>query len=1017
MKKRFIASVLFMSLMLSVFPCGAEETKAVSFADVSLTDKAYTAITYLVQKEIINGKTNTEFCPEDFLKREEFAKILFQLEALSETENAPIFIDVPAGVWYAPFVGSVAVSGDMTGISQYRFGTGLYLSRQDLAVVLYRYINKLGLPLEGDKLVLYADDGDISDYAREAVAKLSTLGIVTAASDNCFKPFDAVTRADAAVWIYELLMSEKRSDEKLGRYSASPTRWDGPYDTPMDDKLAENMPEIFDVSKRPTKEILTEDFNDSDYGDLVKGWGTESAVVSTTEGYGGSGCIKITDSGQLAFDFTSEIFEQGMQLVLECKIKAEGISKKDNLGNYRGIIQVRDGDKNWLCESGYTHRGALNVDTAQFDDADDGWITVSFMTKVPEVLNALSKTLYTIRLNCYMNGLSGTVYFDDFKVSTIMYDPMDTVLMSPNYKGLIYGEGGVGDIALRAHVHDYGGGYDLSKFKFVSKIVDENDNIYQEAHTENIVADMDVYFSSSGLKMGEDYYLESYIIDKETEEVIQKQSWTLRKRAADYRPKYYFDEDLRLIKDGEPEISTAIFHYSYADPVAGGFNMETVVGTDVDNFFSNGMRPWYSYGTSPDFRRDMQALYDNGKRYTLATGPFFYSQMIYGEISKHVKEQSDIRGYLSRVVNRFKDLPALECYYTQDERNALTLGEELRWQNEIIADNDLDHYTYGAICDRVESNPGIWAKTTDVIVSDPYPVTGLADQNLYEVTKFVKYLRETNPNRPVGVILQGFWFRDRSNKLGNDMRGPTQTEFRNMAFQALCEGASVVNTYAYGTEGSVTAASPGTTYQEEWAGRLEVFSEIERFEPIIVSNLPAPYYKALGGGTWLNSMSRRYDGKSYLFTVNNQDTEKSARFYLDGVNEITGMYSGKTYKSDKSGWFKIDFDALEVEVFEYEQPDYKSSHCELERFGLIADKEGIIIKNSEDETPIMIIPDGTTEVSFGAVFSKYAELYINGEKKDATGTINLGGLSELKVKVVSEDGRFSTEKTFLLTRG
>ena len=65
----------------------------------------------------------------------------------------------------------------------------------------------------------------------------------------------------------------------------------------------------------------------------------------------------------------------------------------------------------------------------------------------------------------------------------------------------------------------------------------------------------------------------------------------------------------------------------------------------------------------------------------------------------------------------------------------------------------------------------------------------------------------------------------------------------------------------------------------------------------------------------------------------------------------------------------------------------------------------------------MIYPSADkTEVEYSAKTSDYASLFINEQKAEKTGKLNLEGLSEIKVKVVSEDGRFETEKTYKIVR-
>ena len=73
MKKRLTAFALTICICLCSIPSWAQEK---SFSDIPVGHSAYDAVIYLAERGIINGKSETEFCPDDSLKREEFAKIL-----------------------------------------------------------------------------------------------------------------------------------------------------------------------------------------------------------------------------------------------------------------------------------------------------------------------------------------------------------------------------------------------------------------------------------------------------------------------------------------------------------------------------------------------------------------------------------------------------------------------------------------------------------------------------------------------------------------------------------------------------------------------------------------------------------------------------------------------------------------------------------------------------------------------------------------------------------------------------
>ena len=80
------------------------------------------------------------------------------------------------------------------------------VSRQDAATMLCRIIKATADKSDISKL--YSDYEDVSDYARDAVAALSKLGIVNGMADSKFCPALYCTRAQAAKMIYETLRRE-----------------------------------------------------------------------------------------------------------------------------------------------------------------------------------------------------------------------------------------------------------------------------------------------------------------------------------------------------------------------------------------------------------------------------------------------------------------------------------------------------------------------------------------------------------------------------------------------------------------------------------------------------------------------------------------------------------------------------------------------------------------------------------------------------------------------------------------
>ena len=109
--------------------------------------------------------------------------------------------------------------------------------------------------------------------------------------------------------------------------------------------------------------------------------------------------------------------------------------------------------------------------------------------------------------------------------------------------------------------------------------------------------------------------------------------------------------------------------------------------------------------------------------------------------------------------------------------------------------------------------------------------------------------------------MQGHWDTGRG-----DLRGPTLEEFRNMTFQAICAESCMLDCFAW--SGSIKVKpNPGMTAEEHLQMIVDVYAEVQFLEPIILSVEPAPYYEVVAGD-WFVHMTKRHEGKSYLFAVN-----------------------------------------------------------------------------------------------------------------------------------------------------
>ncbi|MBQ2614903.1 MAG: S-layer homology domain-containing protein [Clostridia bacterium] len=175
------------------------------FADVSDEYWGRDAIVFLTERNILNGKSKDLFCPEDYVTREEFTKmIVLAFCDIAEDADAD-FTDVDKNEWYYSYIAIAAKDGLITGYDDKTFGTGQRITRQDMAVILNRVAQVFNY---GFKMPEYfeefADNDSIAEYAGEAVYTLKDAGVIKGDGTN-FNPTAFAQRAEAATIIYNML--------------------------------------------------------------------------------------------------------------------------------------------------------------------------------------------------------------------------------------------------------------------------------------------------------------------------------------------------------------------------------------------------------------------------------------------------------------------------------------------------------------------------------------------------------------------------------------------------------------------------------------------------------------------------------------------------------------------------------------------------------------------------------------------------------------------------------------------
>ncbi|MBQ6901494.1 MAG: S-layer homology domain-containing protein [Oscillospiraceae bacterium] len=178
-----------------------------SFTDVNSGDWFYDCVMTLAERNIISGMGNSIFAPKKNISRAQFATILANLANATLYNTSTPFADVPENEWYAKAVAWAYDNGIVNGKSATSFGPNDNVSRQDMAVMIVRYINNVAKVTVAESNVqsTFGDDASIGSYAKEAVYAMQRAGVINGKPGNVFDPKAYATRAEASKMIYVLL--------------------------------------------------------------------------------------------------------------------------------------------------------------------------------------------------------------------------------------------------------------------------------------------------------------------------------------------------------------------------------------------------------------------------------------------------------------------------------------------------------------------------------------------------------------------------------------------------------------------------------------------------------------------------------------------------------------------------------------------------------------------------------------------------------------------------------------------
>ena len=158
---------------------GGKDCPSRAFTDVTAGSWCHEHIDFVVTNGLFYGTSNSIFAPDQHLTRAMMVTVLWRAAGCPENKSASVFADVADGAYYAKAVAWAAENGVVLGTSAKTFSPNDNVTREQMAVILFRYAKLCGKAgSSGGDLSSFADAGSVSEYAADAMAWAVKNGII-----------------------------------------------------------------------------------------------------------------------------------------------------------------------------------------------------------------------------------------------------------------------------------------------------------------------------------------------------------------------------------------------------------------------------------------------------------------------------------------------------------------------------------------------------------------------------------------------------------------------------------------------------------------------------------------------------------------------------------------------------------------------------------------------------------------------------------------------------------------------
>lgn len=188
-----------------------QKEDTIMFSDVKLNDWYYEAVKFVKTNGIFKGLSENAFGANVSMNRAMAVTVLYRFAGEKKIlNNKIIFNDISGEQYYSNAVIWAVENGIVNGIGDNKFAPENDVTREQLVVMLYRYLKSNGkVKKENVSLAAYDDNEMISDYAKEAFVWAVKNGIITGRTSSTLVPQGFITRAEVATIIMRFCKMDK----------------------------------------------------------------------------------------------------------------------------------------------------------------------------------------------------------------------------------------------------------------------------------------------------------------------------------------------------------------------------------------------------------------------------------------------------------------------------------------------------------------------------------------------------------------------------------------------------------------------------------------------------------------------------------------------------------------------------------------------------------------------------------------------------------------------------------------